>query len=132
MKHKVGDKVRVRSVDWWDKSIKQKDSMIGEYIKCTPFIWFYPSMKKYLGKEVTIKEVTRNILTIEEDNAKNLWTNGMFEDEEEKPTKRNLEDNLWICDVAKERACEYFRVSHERMEEMKNEWKERLQSGDYV
>lgn len=52
--------------------------------------------------------------------------------EKEGVTKRNLEDNLWICRECGSRAHEYFRVSHERMEELKNEWEERLQSGDYV
>lgn len=125
MKHKVGDKVRVKSKEWYE------DHRCGNF-QCGAISFIY-DMSNFCGQSMTIADMSRNFYECKEDARKFLWTDEMFEDsEEEKLTKRNLEDNLWICDVAKERACEYFRVSPERMEEMKNEWKERLQSGDYV
>lgn len=48
------------------------------------------------------------------------------------PTKQNLEDNLWICRECKGKAHLYFRVTEERMKELENEWKERLESGNYA
>jgi hypothetical protein len=80
MKHKVGDKVMVKSLKWWNDSFKQKNITIGEYIRCTPFNFFTESMKKYLGKEVTIKEAKRTFYFIEEDNGRFFWSNHMFEE----------------------------------------------------
>jgi len=132
MKHKGGDKVRVKSKEWWglNKEFYREDDCF--YLETTAGIFFSEKMFKYLGKSLVI-----DVVLDDRYNCKGniySWTDMMFEKEpeEDKPTKRNIEDNLWICRMCKDNAHEYFRVSPERMEEMKNEWEERLQSGDYV
>ena len=89
LKYKVGDKVRIKSIDWY----YENKGPFGEL--CPDFIVFLPSRSKYCGQIMTIKEVLRNSYNSDliyykmiEDNQLNDWTNGMIEglvEEENKP-----------------------------------------------
>ena len=50
MKHKVGDKVRIKSIDWYNQN-KDKD---GFLILENSMVIFLPYMVRYLGKFATI------------------------------------------------------------------------------
>ena len=86
MKYKVGDKVRIKSIDWYNKN---KDKwgvvLLGLDIK------FYPNMAKCCGKVLTIKHALNGAYITEEFDAFN-WTDEMIEGLVEEETKS--EDEL--------------------------------------
>lgn len=83
MKHKVGDRVRIKSIDWYNKN---KDDN-GE-IKFENGI-FTTLKSKFLGQIMTIEEITlEKQYILMEDMYKTLWTDEMIEckvEEENKP-----------------------------------------------
>lgn len=73
MKYKVGDKVRVKSLEWYNENKNECG-----HVKCNSAI-FTENMKVYCDKEVTIDGYgINNIYTILEDNARHNWTDNMF------------------------------------------------------
>ena len=75
MKYKVGDKVRVKSIDWYEENKDDSGSIkIGskEY-------YFVEEMLNYCGAPLTIKEVDSESYITNENEW--VWTDGMFEDE---------------------------------------------------
>lgn len=74
MRHKVGDKVRVKSLDWYNANKNQNGHVInlGSY--------FVHEMSKLCGKLVTINSVAEYCYHINEDEYKYNWTDDMFED----------------------------------------------------
>lgn len=78
MKFKVGDKVRIKSLDWYRKEYDDKGK------KCR----FTPVMSELCGKVVTIRAVTDNeCYLIEEQRVFSRWQDYMFEDELETENK---------------------------------------------
>ena len=81
MKYKVGDKVRIKSIDWYNEN---KDKwgvvLLGLDIK------FYPNMAKCCGKVLTIKHALNGVYITEEFDAFN-WTDEMIECKVEEETK---------------------------------------------
>jgi hypothetical protein len=80
-KHKIGDVVRVKSKEWYDKSAKTE---IGDIAIDQPsgHIWFCKKMTQYCGQELTITSVTEqgNYFTKEANDY--LWCDEFFEDDE--------------------------------------------------
>ena len=74
MKYTIGDKVRVKSLDWYNANKNE----FG-YIK---FLGdsFVDEMSKLCGKLVTINSVTKHGYHISEDEYKYTWTDDMFEE----------------------------------------------------
>ena len=76
MKYKVGDKVRIKSIDWYNKNKDEVGVVLvenGDYMFCK-------SDTEWCGKIVTIKEVCLNeYYKIVEDFGKYKWTDGMIE-----------------------------------------------------
>lgn len=74
MKHKVGDKVRIKSLDWYNKN--------GGDNKAVNFglIWFGTSMKDYCGKIATIMEVGPFFYRLDIDNQWWYWVDKMFDE----------------------------------------------------
>lgn len=73
MKYKVGDKVRIKSKDWWNAQPKDVDG----YVKCNEE-YFTRCMTEYCGKVATIShidDVTYNLKEFEY-----YWTDEMFDD----------------------------------------------------
>lgn len=70
-KFKVGDKVRVKSLDWY------KTEYTNEGVRLS----FVSDMSKFCGKIVTIEIVSNNLYYIKEDDDKFSWQDYMFEDE---------------------------------------------------
>ena len=75
MKYKVGDKVKVKSLDWYNQN---KDEF-GQ-VKCGGYIFPYP-MTKHCGKTVTIRCINTKdcYYVIYEDDGYRSWTDEMIE-----------------------------------------------------
>jgi len=63
MKYKVGDKVRIKTIDWFRNE--------GAHM-------FVISMTKYYGEVVTIKSVHKRFYKIKEDGGQYNWTDEMI------------------------------------------------------
>lgn len=72
MKYKVGDKVRIKSLDWYNEHQE------GGNVKCKTNT-FIKSMSKYCGKEATIIYVNGLAYAIDLDGSVCFWTDDMFE-----------------------------------------------------
>lgn len=70
-KRKIGDKVVIRSLDWYNTN-KDKYGEIGIFV---------PDMTKYCGKEATIEETFINGYFINIDRHHWYWKDEMFEDD---------------------------------------------------
>ena len=73
MKYKVGDKVRINSLDWYNANKDETDD-----IECSNNIWFYRGMSKFCGKVMTISHVRVDHYTMVEDLV-GYWTDEMIE-----------------------------------------------------
>ena len=76
MKYKVGDKVKVKSIDWYNANKNSEGAIIFP-----DFNIFDESMSELCGKVVTIEycNAKHNYYDIEEDGKVNYWTDEMFE-----------------------------------------------------
>ena len=103
LKFKVGDKVRVKSLEWYNQ---KKDSIghipIGQV--------FTDAMSKYCGSILTIKEIFEDFYIVNE-NTKN-WQDWMLEDEpvtEEKQEVEQLNKNdMQTKEMTKEEVFAYL------------------------
>lgn len=70
MKHKVGDVVRIKPLEWYNEN-KDEVGCIGAFV---------PEMTKYCGKEATITESYSLIgYMIDIDDNNWYWSDAMFE-----------------------------------------------------
>lgn len=86
MKYKVGDKVRVKSLEWYNANkneygdVKCYDCQETD-IKCQETIYFISLMAEYCGEIVTIDKIWEDYsYSIIEDDQTFEWTDNMFED----------------------------------------------------
>lgn len=87
MKHKIGDKVKIKSKEWYDKN---KD-YYGDVLCQDTYL--SPTMANYCGKMATITRIeTNNLYRIDIDNGEYWWNNGMFEDDEPQVSETLLQD----------------------------------------
>ena len=79
MKYNVGDKVRIKSLDWYNKN---KD-ILGN-IECGDALMNIQK-SQFCGKIITISSISdvTDTYEIEEDNGQHIWTDDMFEHGEE-------------------------------------------------
>lgn len=98
MRYKKGDKVRVKSLDWYKANKNQEDAIIFEDSHI-----FDESMSEFCGKVVTIEHCNakHNYYDIEEDGKVNYWVDDMFEGlaiEEPQEKMVSLEKvKEWLC-----------------------------------
>ncbi len=80
MKYKIGDVVRVKSLEWYNEN---KDSN-GDIDFCFPDMsaTFNGKMTSFCGKKVTIEYIKGNSYLINEDGYRFAWTDGMLEEPE--------------------------------------------------
>ena len=96
--YKVGDKVRIKSKEWFDSQPKDKD---GDII--TPegyLLYFFRSMQVYCGKVYTIESISTNdhLINFKEDNRS--WESWMFDPvEEEENSTVSDEEECSIGDI---------------------------------
>ena len=88
MKYKVGDRVRIKSLDWYNEN---KD----EYgnIDINHDFTFYADRRKYCGKVVTISEVFDIGYSVKEDNDEYYWTDEMIECKMEEVNTLKIQSN---------------------------------------
>ena len=79
MKYKVGDKVRIKSLDWYNENKNKFGNVWGHYP-------FDKDMSKYCGKVMTISHIRGDHYTMVE-NLVNYWTDNMIECKVEEETK---------------------------------------------
>lgn len=90
LKYKVGNKVRIKSFDWYNQN---KDE-IG-VVKCGDYTFTYP-MTKLCCKTVTVRCVNTKdcYYVISEDDGYNSWTEEMIEGLVEEESKPKYEDEV--------------------------------------
>mgnify|MGYP003309175316 FL=1 len=81
MNYKVGDRVKIKSLDWYNENKDETDD-----IECSNNIWFYKEMSKFCGKVMTISHVRADHYTMVEDLV-GYWTDEMIECKVEEKTK---------------------------------------------
>lgn len=86
--YKVGDKVRIKSLNWYNEN-KDKD---GEIV-CGEFV-FLENMKKFCSKTLTILEDVDDGYLMLEDDLGYVWTDEMIEELVEEETKLKHEDEI--------------------------------------
>lgn len=89
MKYKPLDKVRIKSLDWYNEN---KD----EYgnIDVSHDFTFYADRSKYCGRVFTIDVVFDNCYTVKEDNHEYYWADEMFEDWCKRKVKKQVGNHL--------------------------------------
>lgn len=85
MKHKVGDKVRIKSKAWWNAQPKN----VNGSVDCGAEM-FTDTMTSMCGKVVEISDVLKDTYFINECGLN--WTDEMFEDEVPHPSEILLQD----------------------------------------
>ena len=98
MKYKVGDKVKIKSLDWYNANRDYNGN-----VECG-FYYFIEEMSKYCGKILTIGEVYRNEYELQE-GENFIWTDEMFDsiienpdDVESKTTSEQMVSLKMICE----------------------------------
>ena len=97
MKYKVGDKVKIKSLDWYNANRNYYGN-----VECG-FYYFIEEMSKYCGKILTIGEVYRNEYELQE-GENFIWTDEMFDcfiekdDVESKTTSEQMVSLKMICE----------------------------------
>ena len=76
LKYKVGDKVLIKSYDWYEKNCIVNGDDILENIGIFPF---FPYMAKFCGQVLTIKDIRPTYYTMEETAYHTCWTDEMIE-----------------------------------------------------
>ena len=113
MKYNVGDKVRIKSIDWYNEN-KDSNGNVVFSSKVTHFSWrenvrtvFTKDMSKFCGKVVTIETVWTVNYSIVEGTNIDYFTDEMIEGLVEEETKPNVIEeaktywdsikDAWIC-----------------------------------
>jgi hypothetical protein len=101
MRFKVGDRVRIKSIDWFNEN-KDRFGRID-----TGYAIFSPEMAEHCGRIVTISFVYKNYYDIMEDSEHWYWTDEMIEGLVEEENKSNIIEeaktywdstkDAWIC-----------------------------------
>ncbi len=89
--NKVGDKVRIKSLDWYNANKEQNSNK---------YLDFIASMSKYCGKEATITKVIDDFYFINIDKGNWRWHDYMFEE--------NMEER--IIKVSLNKAREWYKA----------------------
>ena len=93
MKYEVGDKVRIKSFDWYNKNRDE----IGQ-VECGA-VCFIAAMATFCDKIVTISSITPTleVYRIKEDNSTFNWTDEMIEEIFVEETKPLTFGDSWEC-----------------------------------
>ena len=97
MKYKVGDRVKIKSLDWYNENKSKSHGTIACVGK-----YFEYDMREWCGKIMTILTAYQTCYIMEEDGAKYLWTDEMIEglvEEEtliERVDDKGLPFNEWL------------------------------------
>lgn len=93
MKYKVGDKVRIKSIDWYNAN-KDENGDIPLIETTYSSYNFIEVMRGLCGKVMTISSDNSYYYDMVEDNGEYFWTDEMIEGLVEKETKPKYEDEV--------------------------------------
>lgn len=74
MKYKIGDKVKIRSLEWYNAN-KDENGLVSK--DSEPFVF---GMIKYCGKEAIIEGIEYDDYLLDIDNNNWFWEDYMFEE----------------------------------------------------
>ena len=94
MKYKVGDKVRIKSLAWYNENNVNENDIL-ENIGTFPF---FPYMTRFCGQVLTIKDIHITYYTMEETDYYVCWTDEMIEGLVEEETYDFLETDIYKPD----------------------------------
>lgn len=94
MKFKVGDKVKIKSLDWYNEN-KAEDGRVY----CDSYAIFIQIMSNFCGQTVTISEVVDDVYGILEDDGEYSWADYMIE---------GLTDEIQDKMVSLEAVCKFL------------------------
>lgn len=105
MKYKVGDKVKIKSLEWYKKMLSRPSKLswinrqdgFFEGIRCGSRV-FTDAMCKFCGKVMTIQEVDTTFYLMEEDKIGYDFTDEMIEDLVDESKEKTIE-GLFECNV---------------------------------
>jgi hypothetical protein len=87
MKYKVGDKVRIKNLNWYNEN-KDRFGQID-----TGYAIFSPEMAEHCGRIVTISFVYKNYYDIKEDSEHWYWTDEMIESKIDETIETKVDEN---------------------------------------
>lgn len=93
MKYNIGDKVRVKSLEWYNEN-KNENGIID----CNESVFFAPNMSKFCGSIVTIKNIDVDVDAYEVEEINCFWTDNMFEDDDlefQCAVAKTVDECLW-------------------------------------
>lgn len=90
MKYKVGDKVRIKNLDWYNQN---KDVSLIE--STNSYYNFIEVMQDFCGKVMTISSVNNDYYDMVEDAGEYFWTDEMIEGLVEEESEKKLSDESW-------------------------------------
>lgn len=95
MKYKVGDKVLIKSLDWYNEN-RDKIGQVDCGCGCV-YAYFAPSMVTFCGQIVTISSVQTSLeaYRIKEDGGTFKWTDEMIEGLAEEESEKKLSVESW-------------------------------------
>lgn len=117
MKYKIGDKVKINSLDWYKKTLKKpsklswinKQDGFFEGIRCGSRV-FNDAMRKFCGKIMTIQDVGMTFYLMEEDTINYEFTDEMIECLVDEPQEKNENPNVNnVISTRKEQIFEYLK-----------------------
>ena len=81
MKYKVGDKIKIKSIDWFNAQEKDSDGDIPIY-SVNNIVYFTKDMSNYCSKEAKIEDIRidDNIYFLDVDKRCYEWTDEMFDE----------------------------------------------------
>ena len=79
MKYKVGDKVRIKSLDWYNENKDELGLVCYKKNGLVYPIFFSPIMSNFCGEILTIKSVFKNSYHMNETGSCEFWTDDMIE-----------------------------------------------------
>ena len=86
MKYKVGDKVRIKSIDWYNENKDENGNIRFRISQAVYPIFFSKIMSEFCGKIVTVKKINDGSYYMKETSNCEFWTDemieGLVEDEE--------------------------------------------------
>ena len=99
MKYKVGDKVRIKSLDWYNQN-KGKDNNVPLIKSTNSYYNFIEVMRRLCGKVMTISSVNNYYYDMVEDYGDYFWTDEMIEGLAEDLLDKEIQEHQKICNEA--------------------------------
>ena len=95
MKYKVGDKVRIKNLDWYNQN-KDEDDNVPLIESTNSDYNFVEAMRGFCGKVMTISSVNSYYYDMAEDDGDYYWTDEMIEGLAEETKPLTFGDS-WEC-----------------------------------